>query len=98
MLESWVRTISVGSGVSGILPSLKYQVPVVIAWLALSSTLLISLLPRGRLPRGVDAYLVASVATFVIAITGTFERIVDKLPVGISTAMLAGILLGFAAE
>ncbi|KJF65588.1 hypothetical protein RS75_22355 [Rhizobium nepotum 39/7] len=72
--------------------------PVVIAWLALSSTLLISLLPRGRLPRGVDAYLVASVATFVIAITGTFERIVDKLPVGISTAMLAGILLGFAAE
>ncbi|UXT20465.1 hypothetical protein FY140_06950 [Agrobacterium tumefaciens] len=70
----------------------------VIAWLTLSSALLITLLPRGRFSRGVGAYLVASVATFVIGITGTFERIVDKLPVGISTAMLAGILLGFAAE
>ncbi|WP_272871418.1 benzoate/H(+) symporter BenE family transporter [Agrobacterium tumefaciens] len=97
-MESWVRTISVGSGVSGILPSLKYQVPVAIAWLALSSALLITLLPRGRFSRGVGAYLVASVATFVKGITGTFERIVDKLPVGISAAMLAGILLGFAAK
>jgi hypothetical protein len=44
------RTISVGSGVSGILPSLKYQVPVVIAWLALSSALLITLLPRVDFP------------------------------------------------
>ena len=34
LLESWVWTISIGSGLLGIALSLRYTVPVVIAWSA----------------------------------------------------------------
>ncbi|WP_313088793.1 benzoate/H(+) symporter BenE family transporter, partial [Stutzerimonas nitrititolerans] len=34
VLSSWVWTISIGSGVLGILLSLRYRVPIVIAWSA----------------------------------------------------------------
>ncbi|GEO87125.1 MULTISPECIES: benzoate/H(+) symporter BenE family transporter [Alphaproteobacteria] len=98
LLESWVWTISIGSGVLGIALSLKYRVPVVIAWSAPGSALLITLLPTVDFSEAVGAYLIASVTLFIIGVTGTFDRIVEKLPVGISAAMLAGILFGFAAK
>lgn len=98
LLESWVWTISIGSGVLGLLLSLHYRVPVVIAWSAPGSALLITLLPTVDFPAAVGAYLVANAATFLIGLTGSFDRIVGRLPAGISAAMLAGILFGFAAK
>ncbi|RAR48673.1 benzoate membrane transport protein [Paraburkholderia unamae] len=98
LLESWVWTISIGSGFLGIVLSLRYKVPVVIAWSAPGSALLITLLPTVSFPEAVGAYLVAGVATFVIGVSGTFDKIVSRLPAGISAAMLAGILFGFAAK
>lgn len=98
LLESWVWTISIGSGVLGLLFSLHYRVPVVIAWSAPGSALLITLLPTVDFPAAVGAYLVASAVTFLIGLTGSFDRIVGRLPPGISAAMLAGILFGFAAK
>ncbi len=98
LLESWVWTISIGSGVLGIALSLRYKVPVIVAWSAPGSALLITLLPTVSFPEAVGAYLVASVATFAIGISGTFDKIVSRLPAGISAAMLAGILFGFAAK
>ena len=98
LLQSWVWTISIGSGVLGILLSLKYRVPVVIAWSAPGSALLITLLPTVDFPAAVGAYLVASLVTLAIGVTGSFDRIVSKLPAGISAAMLAGILFGFATK
>ncbi|SDD73624.1 benzoate/H(+) symporter BenE family transporter [Paraburkholderia lycopersici] len=98
LLESWVWTISIGSGFLGVVLSLRYRVPVVVAWSAPGSALLITLLPTVSFPEAVGAYLIASVATFVIGVSGTFDRIVSRLPAGISAAMLAGILFGFAAK
>ncbi|HEY4801954.1 MAG TPA: benzoate/H(+) symporter BenE family transporter [Paraburkholderia sp.] len=98
LLESWVWTISIGSGFLGIVLSLRYRVPVVIAWSAPGSALLITLMPTVSFPEAVGAYLVASVATFAIGVSGTFDKIVSRLPAGISAAMLAGILFGFAAK
>ena len=98
LLESWVWTIAVGSGVLGIVLSLRYKVPVVIAWSAPGSALLISLLPTVDYAAAVGAYLAASLVIFLVGITGTFDKIVSRLPAGISAAMLAGILFGFTAK
>ena len=98
LLESWVWTISIDSGVLGLILSLHYRVPVVIAWSAPGSALLIRLLPTVDFANAVGAYLVASVAVFIIGLTGTFDRIIGRLPAGIAAAMLAGILFGFAAK
>ncbi|MCA0257486.1 MAG: benzoate/H(+) symporter BenE family transporter [Proteobacteria bacterium] len=98
LLQSWVWTISIGSGVLGLILSLYYRVPVVIAWSAPGSALLITLLPTVDYADAVGAYLVSSLIIFVIGLTGSFDRIIGKLPAAISAAMLAGILFGFAAK
>ncbi|MFT3755691.1 MAG: benzoate/H(+) symporter BenE family transporter [Pseudoxanthomonas sp.] len=98
LLESWVWTISIGSGVLGVALSLWYRVPVVIAWSIPGSALLITLLPTTDFAHVVGAYLLASATTFAIGVSGVFDRVVRRLPTGISAGMLAGILFGFAAK
>jgi benzoate membrane transport protein len=97
LLQSWVWTISVGSGVLGLLLSSTIECRV-IAWSAPGSALLIILLPTVDFADAVGAYLVASLFRLVIGLTGAFDRIIGMLPAAISAAMLAGILFGFAAH
>lgn len=95
VLSSWVWAISIGSGVLGIVLSLRYKVPVIVAWNAPGSALLITLLPGMSLNEAVGAYLISSAIILLVGLSGTFDRIVSKLPAAISAGMLAGILFSF---
>ena len=86
-VSSWVWAISIGSGVLGILLSLRYKVPLVIAWSAPGSALLVALLPGISLNEAVGAYLASSLIIFLVGISGAFDRVVGKLPPAISAAM-----------
>ncbi|QOR40320.1 benzoate/H(+) symporter BenE family transporter [Billgrantia diversa] len=95
MMTSWVWAISLGAAASGILLSLWLKVPVVTAWSAPGTALLVSLFPELSLGEAVGAYLSAAVILFVVGITGSFDRIVQAIPPGIASAMMAGILFQF---
>lgn len=95
ILSSWVWTVSIGSGVLGIVLSLRYRVPIIIAWSAPGSALLVSMLPDISLNEAVGAYLVSSLIVLLVGLSGAFDRIIRKLPAAISAAMLAGILFRF---
>jgi benzoate membrane transport protein len=95
VLTSWVWAISIGSAVLGIGLSLRYRVPLVIAWSAPGSALLVSLLPQISLNEAVGAYLVANLIILLVGLSGAFDRIIGRLPAAISAAMLAGILFSF---
>ena len=95
VLSSWVWTISIGSGVLGIVLSLRYRVPIVIAWSAPGSALLVSMLPDISMNQAVGAYLVSSLIILLVGLSGAFDKIISKLPAAISAAMLAGILFRF---
>ncbi|MDI4638366.1 MULTISPECIES: benzoate/H(+) symporter BenE family transporter [Halomonadaceae] len=95
MITSWVWAISLGAAVSGILLSLWLKVPVVTAWSAPGTALLVTLFPDLSLGEAVGAYLVAAAAIFVIGVTGSFDRIIRLVPPGIASAMMAGILFQF---
>ena len=95
VLTSWVWAISMGSGVLGILLSLRFKVPVIIAWNAPGSALLITLLPGMSLNEAVGAYLVSSLIILLVGLSGSFDRIVSRLPAAIAAGMLAGILFSF---
>jgi benzoate membrane transport protein len=95
VLTSWVWAISIGSAVLGIGLSLRYRVPLVIAWSAPGSALLVSLLPQISLNEAVGAYLVANLVILLVGLSGAFDRIIGRLPPAISAAMLAGILFSF---
>ena len=95
MMTSWVWAISMGAAVSGILLSLWLKVPVVTAWSAPGTALLVTLFPGLSLNEAVGAYLTAAVILFVVGVTGSFDRIVQAIPPGIASAMMAGILFQF---
>lgn len=95
LLSSWVWAISIGSALLGIGLSLRYRVPIIIAWSAPGSALLVALLPGISMNEAVGAYLLSSVIIFLVGISGAFDRVISKLPAAIAAAMLAGILLRF---
>ncbi|WP_313500167.1 benzoate/H(+) symporter BenE family transporter [Stutzerimonas nitrititolerans] len=98
LMSSWVWTISIGSGVLGILLSLRYRVPIVIAWSAPGSALLVTMLPDISMNQAVGAYLVSNLVILLVGLSGAFDKVIGKLPAAISAAMLAGILFRFGTE
>ncbi|MGM0984989.1 MAG: benzoate/H(+) symporter BenE family transporter [Pseudomonadota bacterium] len=95
MMTSWVWAISIGAAISGIALSLWLKVPVVTAWSAPGTALLVTLFPDLSLNEAVGAYLTAAAVIFVIGVTGSFDRIIQAIPPGIASAMMAGILFQF---
>ncbi|MGX5219639.1 benzoate/H(+) symporter BenE family transporter [Pseudomonas sp. S9] len=98
MLSSWVWAVAIGSGLLGLLLSLRFKVPVVIAWSIPGSALLVNALPELGLQQAIGAYLVANLLLLVIGLSGAFDRIIARLPGSIAAGMQAGILFSFAAE
>lgn len=98
MLSSWIWAISIGSGISGIVLSIWLREPVITAWSAPGTALLINLFPDITMGEVVGAYLLAALATLVIGLSGYFERIVRWIPSGIAGAMMAGILFQFGMQ
>ncbi|MGR2739999.1 benzoate/H(+) symporter BenE family transporter [Billgrantia sp. Q4P2] len=95
MMSSWVWAISIGAAVSGIGLSLWLRVPVVTAWSAPGTALLVTLFPELSLNEAVGAYLTAALIVFAVGVSGSFDRIVTLIPPGIAAAMMAGILFQF---
>ena len=95
MMSSWVWAISIGAGVSGIVLSWWLRVPVVTAWSAPGTALLVALFPALTLEQAVGAYLMSAVMIFIIGVSGYFDRLVQAIPKGIASAMMAGILFQF---
>ncbi|WP_429338043.1 benzoate/H(+) symporter BenE family transporter [Paraburkholderia atlantica] len=98
MVASWVWGISIGAAVSGIFASWKLKVPVVTAWSAPGTALLVGLFPALTLHQAVGAYLSAAVIILLIGISGYFDRMVRSIPKGIACGMMAGILLQFGTH
>lgn len=95
MMTSWVWAISLAAAVSGIVLSAWLKVPVVTAWSAPGTALLVTLFPSLSLNEAVGAYITAAVIIFVIGITGLFDALVQRIPKGIAAGMMAGILFQF---
>ena len=98
MLSSWIWAISIGAGISGIVLSVLLKAPIITAWSAPGTALLLNLFPNITMPEVVGAYLIAAVISVIVAFTGSFERIVKLVPQGIAAAMIAGILFQFGMQ
>jgi len=97
-LISWIWAISMGAGVSGLLLSWWFRLPVITAWSAPGTALLLSLLPGISMPEVVGAYLTAAALVILIGVTGYFEKIVAVIPKGIAAGMMTGILFQFGVQ
>jgi benzoate membrane transport protein len=97
MISSWVWGISIGAALSGIFLSWVLKVPVVTAWSAPGTALLVTLFPACRC-EAVGAYITTAAVLFVIGITGYFDRILKHVPKGVAAGMMGGILFQFGTN
>ncbi|WP_137175465.1 benzoate/H(+) symporter BenE family transporter [Massilia sp. HP4] len=98
MFASWVWGISIGAAVSGIVLSWAMRAPVITAWSAPGTALLITLFPGLSLGEAVGAYITAAAVLLAIGLSGSFERVMAWVPKGIASGMMAGILLPFGLQ
>lgn len=98
MMSSWVWAISIGAAVSGIFLSWRLKVPVVTAWSAPGTALLVTLFPAMSINQAVGAYISCSVVIFFIGVSSYFDKLIRDIPKGIAAGMMAGILFQFGVN
>ncbi|WP_036696356.1 benzoate/H(+) symporter BenE family transporter [Paenibacillus taiwanensis] len=95
MTASWIWSISIGVGITGIWLSYRYRAPIITAWSTPGVAFLVSALAVTPYAEAIGAYMISALAFIVLGLSGMFERFVRMIPPGIASGLLAGILLQF---
>lgn len=95
MMISWIWGISIGAAVAGTYLSIKFKIPVITAWSAPGTALLVTLFPDVSLNEAVAAYITTAVVIFIIGISGYFDKLLKWIPQDVAAGMMAGILFQF---
>lgn len=69
--------------------------PIVMAWSAPGTALLVTLFPDISLNEAIAAYITTAVVLFVIGISGYFDKLLALIPQAVAAGMMAGILVNF---
>lgn len=92
---SWIWAVTFVNGAFGIVLSLLYRMPVLLAWSSAGAALLVLSLPSYSFPEAVGAYIAAGVITALVGVSGLFSRAMALVPKPVVMGMLAGVLLRF---
>ncbi|MFD1198249.1 benzoate/H(+) symporter BenE family transporter [Brucella gallinifaecis] len=95
LTASWVWSISIGVGLSGLLLSWRYREPIITAWSTPAAAFLVTALATASYAEAIGAYMISAVAFVLLGLTGCFEKVIRLIPPGIASGLLAGILLQF---
>ena len=95
-VSSWVLALGVGMGVTTIGLSLWTRAPILITWSTPGAAVIASAATGISLGEATGAFLVCGVLMLLCGLTRWFERIMDRIPVALASALLAGILAKFA--
>ncbi len=92
---SWVWSISIGVGITGILLSWASREPIITAWSTPAAAFLVTALATTPYAEAVGAYMISAAAFVLLGMSGYFEKIIRLIPPGVAAGLLAGILLQF---
>ncbi|UMR29686.1 benzoate/H(+) symporter BenE family transporter [Massilia sp. MB5] len=95
---SWVWSVSIGVGVTGILLSWMTREPIITAWSTPAAAFLVTALAGTTYAEAVGAYVISAAAFVALGLSGWFERVIRLIPPGVAAGLLAGILLQFGIK
>jgi benzoate membrane transport protein len=98
LTASWVWSISIGVGVTGLVLSWLSREPIITAWSTPAAAFLVTALATTSYAEAVGAYVVSAAAFVVLGLSGWFERVIRLIPSGVASGLLAGILLQFGIK
>ncbi len=94
---SWIWALGIGMAVTSIGLSLWTRQPVLTAW-STPGAALIAATSGITMPEAVGAFIVCSLLILLAGATRAFERVMDKLPMALASALLAGVLTRFGLD
>lgn len=99
-ITSWVWALGLGMGLCTLLPSLLLRQPVMVAWSTPGAAVLATAGLAGgfSMAQAVGAFMLCAALITVVGITGWFERVMNRIPIELASALLAGVLARFGLE
>jgi len=95
---SWMWALGIGMGLTTIVLSLRYRMPVLTAWSTPGAALLITGVSGLPMAEIIGAFVLTGLAIVAIGLSGAFDRLMKRLPTALAAAMLAGVLLRFGLD
>ncbi|MEO6032961.1 MAG: benzoate/H(+) symporter BenE family transporter [Burkholderiaceae bacterium] len=99
-IRSWMWALGLGMGLCTLLPSLWLRQPVMVAWSTPGAAVLATAGAAGgfNMEQAIGAFLVCALLVVLVGATGWFERVLDRIPMPIASALLAGVLARFGMD
>ena len=99
-ITSWMWALGLGMGLCSLVPSLWLRKPVMVAWSTPGAAVLATAGLNGHFSMGdaIGAFMVCAALITLVGVTGWFERAMDRIPMEIATALLAGVLARFGLD
>jgi benzoate membrane transport protein len=103
-LTSWMWALGLGMGLCSLVPSLILRKPVMVAWSTPGAAVLAAAGVAGAAGAGysmheaVGAFMICAVLITLAGVTGLFEKLMDRIPMAIAAALLAGVLARFGMQ
>ena len=94
---SWLWALGLGMGITSLALSLWTRQPVLTAWSTPGAALLAST-SGVAMPEAVGAFVLCGLLIAAAGASGVFERLMDRIPVAIASALLAGVLARFGLD
>jgi benzoate membrane transport protein len=94
---SWLWALGLGMGLTSLGLSLWTRQPILTAWSTPGAALLASATDVG-MPEAVGAFIVCGLLMVWAGASGWFEKLMDRIPVAIASALLAGVLAKFGLD
>ena len=97
MIASWMWALGLGMGLCTLVPSLWLKKPVMVAWSTPGAAVLAAAGATGgfSIQEAVGAFMVCAALITLSGATGWFERVMNRIPLALASALLAGVLARF---
>ena len=99
-VASWMWALGLGMGLCSAVPSYLWRKPVMVAWSTPGAAVLATAAASGgyAMPDAIGAFMVCAVLIILFGVTGWFERVMNRIPMAIASALLAGVLTRFGLQ
>ena len=98
IITSWMWALGLGMGLCSLLPSLWLRKPVMVAWSTPGAAVLAVAGSGFSMGEAVGAFMACALLITLSGATGWFERVMNRIPQALASALLAGVLARFGLQ
>ena len=99
-ITSWMWALGLGMGLCSAIPPLILKKPVMVAWSTPGAAVLATAGLAGgfSMAEAVGAFIACAALITLAGATGWFERVMNRIPMALASALLAGVLARFGLQ